>query len=45
MKSTKEIKVPEKIVDQVIGQERAVNLIKKTALQRRPTVFILGSGK
>ena len=47
MKSTKEIKVPEKIVDQVIGQERAVNLIKKAALQRRHVLLIgePGTGK
>lgn len=41
MKSTKNINVPEKIVDQVIGQEEAVKIIKKAALQRRH-VFLIG---
>ncbi|MEK6938831.1 MAG: ATP-dependent protease LonB [Nanoarchaeota archaeon] len=47
MKSTKEIKVPEKIVDQVIGQDEAVNTIKKAALQRRHVLLIgdPGTGK
>ena len=30
-KSTKNIKVPEKLVDQVIGQDEAVRIIKKAA--------------
>lgn len=41
MKSTKNIKVPEKIVDQVLGQEEAVKIIKKAAQQRRH-VFLIG---
>ncbi len=41
MKSTKNIKVPEKIVDQVIGQDEAVKIIKKAAQQRRH-VFLIG---
>ncbi|MDE1850012.1 MAG: ATP-dependent protease LonB [Candidatus Micrarchaeota archaeon] len=41
-KSTEEIKIPEKIVDQVIGQERAVNIIKKAAKQHR-NVLLIGS--
>jgi Lon-like ATP-dependent protease len=47
MKSTKEIKVPAKIVDQVIGQDEAVNTIKKAALQRRHVLLIgdPGTGK
>ncbi len=47
MKSTKELKVPEKIIDQVIGQEEAVNLIRKAALQRRHVLLIgdPGTGK
>ena len=28
-KTTKEIKVPEKLVDQVIGQDESVEIIKK----------------
>ncbi len=47
MKSTKDIKVPAKIVDQVIGQDEAVNTIKKAALQRRHVLLIgdPGTGK
>ena len=47
MKSTKEIKVPEKIVDQVIGQDEAVNTIKKAALRCRHVLLIgdPGTGK
>ncbi|MBU1111672.1 MAG: ATP-dependent protease LonB [archaeon] len=47
MKSTKNIKVPAKVVDQVIGQEEAVNIIKKAALQRRHVLLIgePGTGK
>ena len=33
--STAELKVADKIVDQVMGQDDAVNIIKKAALQRR----------
>jgi len=35
MKSTKNIKISDKIVDQVLGQDEAVKIIKKAALQRR----------
>jgi Lon-like ATP-dependent protease len=47
VKNTAEIKVPEKIVDQVIGQEEAVEIIKKAALQRRHVLLIgePGTGK
>ncbi|MBI4980974.1 ATP-binding protein [Candidatus Woesearchaeota archaeon] len=47
MRSTAEIKVPEKIIDQVIGQDEAVNTIKKAALQRRHVLLIgdPGTGK
>lgn len=41
-KTTDEIEVPKKIVDQIIGQERAVEIIKKAASQRR-NVLLLGS--
>ncbi|MAG38772.1 ATP-dependent protease LonB [Candidatus Woesearchaeota archaeon] len=46
-KSTKEIKVSKKIVDQVIGQEDAVNVIKKASAQRRHVLLIgePGTGK
>ena len=40
-KTTADIKVEKKIVDQVIGQEAAVDVIKKAAKQRRH-VFLIG---
>ncbi len=47
MNSTKDIKVPDKIVDQVIGQEEAVRIIRKAAHQRRHVLLIgdPGTGK
>jgi len=47
MKSTKNISVPELMVEQVIGQEEAVRIIKKAALQRRHVLLIgdPGTGK
>lgn len=47
MKSSKNIKVPEKIVDQVLGQDEAVKIIKKAAQQRRHVLLIgePGTGK
>ena len=39
-KTTAEINVPNKIVDQVIGQNEAVNIIKKVAKQRRHLLLI-----
>jgi len=47
MKSTKNITVPEKIVEQVIGQDEAVRIIKKAAQQRRHVLLIgePGTGK
>ncbi len=46
-KTTKELKIPEKLVDQIIGQNEAVNLIKKAAKQRRNILLIgdPGTGK
>ncbi|MFC1741144.1 ATP-dependent protease LonB [Nanoarchaeota archaeon] len=41
LKDTGEIDVSKRIVDQVIGQEAGVNLIRKAALQRRH-VFLIG---
>ncbi len=41
LKTTEKIKVPKSIVDQVIGQEEAVNIIRKAAQQRRH-VFLIG---
>ena len=47
MKSTKDIKVSEKLIDQVIGQEEAIAVIKKAAQQRRHVLLIgePGTGK
>ncbi len=46
-KNTAEIKIPKIIVDQIIGQEEAVNIIKKAAKQRRNVLLIgePGTGK
>ncbi|RLE47558.1 ATP-dependent protease LonB [Candidatus Woesearchaeota archaeon] len=46
-KTTAEIKVPEKIAEQVIGQDEAVEVIKKAARQRRHVLLIgePGTGK
>jgi len=46
-KSTAEIKVPRRIIDQIIGQEEAVEIIKKAAAQRRHVLLIgtPGTGK
>lgn len=45
--NTSEIKVPERLVDQVIGQDTAINLIKKAAQQKRHIMLIgePGTGK
>src|ERR1041385_2913921 len=46
-KSTADIKVPDKIIDQVIGQDEAVEIVKKAASQRRHVLLIgePGTGK
>jgi Lon-like ATP-dependent protease len=46
-RSTKEIKVDKEIINQVVGQESAVKIIKKAALQRRHVLLIgePGTGK
>lgn len=46
-KSTATIKIPGKIIDQVIGQEKAVEVLKKAAQQRRHVLLIgaPGTGK
>ena len=46
-KSTEEIKVPKKIIDQVVGQENAKNIINKASAQRRNVLLIgqPGTGK
>ncbi len=46
-KTTAEVKVPQKLIDQVIGQESAIKIIKKAARQRRNVLLIgePGTGK
>ena len=46
-KTTEKIKVPKNIINQVIGQDDAVNVIKKAAQQRRHVLLIgePGTGK
>lgn len=46
-KSTAEIKIPKSIAEQIIGQDHAVNIIKKAAQQRRHVLLIgtPGTGK
>jgi Lon-like ATP-dependent protease len=46
-RTTEEIEVPKNLIDQVIGQERAVEIIKKAALQKRHVLLIgdPGTGK
>jgi ATP-dependent Lon protease len=39
-KTTADIKVPQKLIDQVIGQSHAVEIIKKAAKQRRNVLLI-----
>jgi len=41
-KTTAEIPVPEKLIDQIIGQDKAVEIIKKAARQKR-NVLLIGS--
>src|SRR3989344_2792215 len=45
--STLDIKIPKRLIDQVIGQEEAVEVIKKAAQQRRHVLLIgePGTGK
>lgn len=46
-KDTSEIKVPSKLIEQVIGQKKAVEIIKKAAKQRRNVLLVgqPGTGK
>ncbi|MEM0359919.1 MAG: ATP-dependent protease LonB [Candidatus Diapherotrites archaeon] len=39
-KSTAEIPVPERIIDQVIGQDKSVELISKAAIQKRNVLLV-----
>lgn len=45
--STKEVDVPSRLIDQVIGQDRAAEVIRKAALQKRHVLLIgtPGTGK
>ncbi len=45
--TTKDIEVPKKLIDQVIGQEHAVEVVKKAATQRRHVMMLgtPGTGK
>jgi len=47
LESTEEIAIPEKLISQVIGQEKAVQVVKKAAEQRRHVILIgdPGTGK
>ncbi len=47
IKDTSEVKLPKKTIDQVIGQDKAVDIIKKAAKQRRHVLLIgePGTGK
>lgn len=47
MRSTNDLKVPDKIIEQVIGQDEAAEVMKKAALQRRHVLLIgePGTGK
>jgi Lon-like ATP-dependent protease len=46
-KTTKEVSVPEQIIDQIIGQDHAVDIIKRAAKQKRHVLLIgePGTGK
>lgn len=46
-KTTEEIKVPARLIDQVIGQDESVKIVKKAAAQRRNVLMIgtPGTGK
>ncbi|MHC1585555.1 MAG: ATP-dependent protease LonB [Candidatus Syntropharchaeia archaeon] len=47
LKDTRDINIPKKLIDQVIGQEEAVEVIRKAAAQRRHVLLIgtPGTGK
>ena len=46
-KTTANVKIPKNLIDQVIGQRKAVEIIKKAARQRRHVLLIgsPGTGK
>ena len=41
-KTTEEVQIPPKLIDQVIGQDEAVKIVKKAAAQKR-NVLMLGT--
>ena len=45
--TTNDIKIPERLVDQVIGQDQGVEVIKRAAKQKRHVILIgePGTGK
>jgi Lon-like ATP-dependent protease len=47
IKTTAEIAVPERLIDQIIGQDKAVDIVKKAARQKRNVLLIgpPGTGK
>ncbi|MHC1587483.1 MAG: ATP-binding protein, partial [Candidatus Syntropharchaeia archaeon] len=47
LKGTRDINIPKRLIDQVIGQEEAVEVIRKAAAQRRHVLMIgtPGTGK
>lgn len=47
IKTTEEVIIPKRLIDRIIGQEKAVEIIKKAALQRRHVLLIgePGTGK
>jgi len=47
IKTTADVHVPERLIDQVIGQDKAVEIIKKAAKQKRNVLLIgpPGTGK
>jgi Lon-like ATP-dependent protease len=46
-KSTADVSVPKRIIDQIIGQDKAVDIVKKAATQRRNVLLVgpPGTGK
>ncbi len=47
IKTTADVKVPDKLIDQIVGQDKAVEIVKKAAKQKRNVLLIgpPGTGK
>jgi Lon-like ATP-dependent protease len=43
-KTTADLEVPKRVIDQVIGQDKAVEIVKKAAKQRRNVLLLGGPG-